>query len=143
ALPRTCSGRPPRAPGGLVYIAPMIVMKFGGTSVGEPERFEVALRLVAERLPRDPVVVVSALAGTTNLLVELCREPGARRELSARLLERHAGFARAVGLDAACLSPHLEGWREELAGPEGSAPWVGERRARVLAYGERLAAELF
>src|SRR5512134_663736 len=58
----------------------MIVMKFGGTSVGIPEHFAVATRLVAERVPRDPVVVVSALAGVTNLLVEFCRSTTGRHE---------------------------------------------------------------
>src|SRR6185503_2642771 len=49
---------------------PMIVMKFGGTSVGVPEHFAVAVRLVREAVPRDPVVVVSAFSGVTNLIVE-------------------------------------------------------------------------
>jgi aspartokinase len=55
----------------------MIVMKFGGTSVGVPEHFAVAVRLVREAVPRDPVVVVSALSGVTNLIVEFCRAPSA------------------------------------------------------------------
>ena len=38
----------------------MIVMKFGGTSVGVPEHFAAALKIVRAALPRDPVVVVSA-----------------------------------------------------------------------------------
>lgn len=48
----------------------MKVMKFGGTSVGKPER----MRQIAELITADkePVVVVlSALSGTTNTLVEI------------------------------------------------------------------------
>ncbi len=56
----------------------MIVMKFGGTSVGLPENFALARRLVRERAGRDPVVVVSALSGVTNQLVDFCREPSRR-----------------------------------------------------------------
>ncbi|MGE4522986.1 MAG: aspartate kinase, partial [Acetobacter sp.] len=48
--------------------APRIVMKFGGTSVGDLER----IRAVAERVKKqtdagcDVLVVVSAMAGETN-----------------------------------------------------------------------------
>ena len=55
----------------------MIVMKFGGTSVGVPEHFLVARRLVREAASRDPVVVVSALSGVTNLLPATKSAPAA------------------------------------------------------------------
>jgi len=47
----------------------MIVIKFGGTSVGDANRVANAIDIVAERRERKPVVVVSALAGVTNELV--------------------------------------------------------------------------
>lgn len=48
----------------------MKVLKFGGTSVGKPER----MHSVAELITADPeakIVVLSALSGTTNALVEI------------------------------------------------------------------------
>jgi len=56
----------------------LIVQKYGGTSVGDPER----IRNVARRAVRTAqaghqvVVVVSAMAGETNALVALARELG-------------------------------------------------------------------
>jgi aspartate kinase len=48
----------------------MKVMKFGGTSVGKPERMhEVAKLVTADKEPK--IVVLSALSGTTNSLVEI------------------------------------------------------------------------
>ena len=47
----------------------MLVIKFGGTSVGDADRVANAIDIVAERRDRDPIVVVSALAGVTNDLV--------------------------------------------------------------------------
>jgi len=48
----------------------MKVMKFGGTSVGKPERMhEVAKLITADKEPK--IVVLSALSGTTNALVEI------------------------------------------------------------------------
>ncbi len=48
----------------------MKIMKFGGTSVGKPERMhEVAKLIVKDAAPK--IVVLSALSGTTNSLVEI------------------------------------------------------------------------
>ena len=45
-------------------------MKFGGTSVGKPQRMMEVARLVSsQEEPR--IVVLSALSGTTNALVEI------------------------------------------------------------------------
>lgn len=45
-------------------------MKFGGTSVGKPERmFQVADLVIADKEPK--IVVLSALSGTTNSLVQI------------------------------------------------------------------------
>jgi len=58
---------------------PRIVMKFGGTSMAGIER----IRNVAERVKREAqagnevLVVVSAMAGETDRLVQLCREAAA------------------------------------------------------------------
>ena len=50
----------------------MIVMKFGGTSVGSKERFEQVFALVSKAREEDgpPLVVVSAMSGVTNALIE-------------------------------------------------------------------------
>ena len=48
----------------------MKVMKFGGTSVGRPDRMQQVADLVTQQ--QEPVLVVlSALSGTTNALVEI------------------------------------------------------------------------
>ncbi|MFI5194724.1 MAG: aspartate kinase [Chitinophagales bacterium] len=50
----------------------MKVMKFGGTSVGKPERMHEVARLV-NNSEEKKMVVLSALSGTTNALVEIGR----------------------------------------------------------------------
>lgn len=49
----------------------MIVVKFGGTSVGDAEAIERAAEIVKSRLNRQPAVVVSALAGATDSLLAI------------------------------------------------------------------------
>jgi aspartate kinase len=48
----------------------MIVMKFGGTSVEDAAAIDRSCSIVGERIGRKPLVVVSALGGATNGLLE-------------------------------------------------------------------------
>ena len=54
----------------------LIVQKYGGTSVGSPERIKNVARRVAKykALGHQVVVVVSAMSGETNRLVGLAKE---------------------------------------------------------------------
>ena len=48
----------------------MKIMKFGGTSVGKPERMHQVFQLITKD-QESKIVVLSALSGTTNALVEI------------------------------------------------------------------------
>lgn len=72
--------------------APIVVMKFGGTSVGDVSRIQHVADIVAEHRKRLPdvgvIVVLSAMAGETNKLVALaksCVERPAPREMDVLL----------------------------------------------------------
>ena len=52
----------------------MIVMKFGGTSVGDAAAINQAVEIVHGRIARAPVVVVSAMARVTDALLRLARD---------------------------------------------------------------------
>lgn len=63
----------------------MKVMKFGGTSVGRPERMhQVAELVTADNEPK--IVVLSALSGTTNALVEISNALAENNRASAKQL---------------------------------------------------------
>ena len=73
----------------------LLVMKFGGTSMGSAERMTVAARICTEEMQRRPVVaVVSAMAKVTDMLLDTLRhaEGGDEAGLESnvqRLLDRH------------------------------------------------------
>src|SRR3712207_9051458 len=75
----------------------LVVQKYGGTSVGSPER----IRAVAERLLETQregcrvVAVISAMAGVTDNLVKLARET------SPQPSEREMDVLLATGAQAA------------------------------------------
>lgn len=58
---------------------PLLVLKFGGTSVGNPERIRAVAKRIAQAKAdgNDLVVVVSAMGGTTDDLLKLANEVSA------------------------------------------------------------------
>lgn len=70
----------------------MVVLKFGGTSVGKPERMKKVADLVLST-PDKKIVVLSALSGTTNALVSigdsLMAGRAAKAEEDIRALQKH------------------------------------------------------
>lgn len=90
----------------------LLVMKFGGTSMGNAERMRVAARIISEQQKVRPVVaVVSAMSKVTDLLLEVLRR--------AELGDRAAVEADLRNL----LDRHLATCEELLGGVGGEAEW--------------------
>jgi aspartate kinase len=97
----------------------MKIMKFGGTSVGKPERMQqVAKLIVQDEEPK--IVVLSALSGTTNALVEISTElsqgdKNGAKQLIQTLQEHYQTFCKQLvfsdaGIEkaSACIHEHFE-----------------------------------
>ncbi|MFZ9171700.1 MAG: aspartate kinase [Sediminibacterium sp.] len=70
----------------------MKIMKFGGTSVGKPERMHQVYELITKD-DESKIVVLSALSGTTNALVDISNSLSAGNKAEAKqkidILEAH------------------------------------------------------
>ncbi|MFC3050626.1 aspartate kinase [Kordiimonas pumila] len=82
-----------------------IVKKFGGTSVGDVDRIKNVAKRVAKAVEEghEVVVVLSAMAGTTNTLVGYCREAAPLHDAREYDAVVAAGEQITVGLLAICL----------------------------------------
>lgn len=82
-----------------------IVKKFGGTSVGDIDRIRNVASRVAKAVAEghEIVVVVSAMSGTTNQLVEYCRAAAPLHDAREYDTVVAAGEQITVGLLAICL----------------------------------------
>jgi aspartate kinase len=132
----------------------LLVMKFGGTSVGSAERIRASCRLMAgERGKRPVVVVVSAMTKITDLLLETLRraESGSQsgfEEDIAKLRDRHAATCRELLPSARqeSILPQLESIVAEFERIAKGICLLGEAPPRALdeavAVGERLSAIL-
>ena len=135
----------------------LLVMKFGGTSMGNAERMRVAAGIIVEQQERPVVVVVSAMSKVTDLLLETMRraELGDRVVVQANLknlLARHletvdqlldAPEAAQFRVDAGEAVKALITEFERIA---GGIAMLGERPPRsvdeAVAIGERLSSVL-
>jgi len=124
----------------------MIVMKFGGTSVGNAAAIDRVRKIVTRRLGDDPVVVVSAVGGITNLLMEAAQRAKERSRKGIQLFERfcciHGGIMRDLGLPDRLVAKEYELLREVLHG----IYYLGELTPRTLDYvasfGERVSVKI-
>ena len=132
----------------------MIVVKFGGTSVGDADAIRRAAGIVASRRERQPIVVVSAMAGVTNALLAIAEQSsrgqliGAIRSVEA-LRDRHMEQAELLLGDTeecAELCSEMSAMIDELAHLTEALNTLGDVTSRSLdaiaAYGEQLSSQL-
>lgn len=135
----------------------MIVMKFGGTSVGSGERIRNVARIAthtAQQTGCPPVVVVSAMSGVTDTLIRAARTAAAGdgatfRSIRADLQRRHeqaieeCGISRDYAVDLRVQVDELLTWFENIC---QSIYTLGELTPRgldvVSGLGERLSARI-
>jgi len=132
----------------------VIVLKFGGTSVGDAAAIRRTAGIVASRLDRRPIVIVSALAGVTNSLIALAEQAakghliGAIRaveDLRSRHLEQ-AELLLGSGPESNDTAAELSAMIDELAHLAEALATLGDLTPRSLdaiaSFGEKLSSQL-
>lgn len=126
----------------------VVVMKFGGTSVGNAERIQHVAQLI--RSEGRKIVVLSAMSGVTNQLVEIaqCFYPPSNRQGALRLLEElreryyeviRALYAEASSAEAAkqVVTEHIhfiQSFKEDY--------FTDFEERQILARGEMISVEM-
>ena len=128
----------------------LTILKFGGSSVGSAAALRRATGIVRAELPRGGLVVVSALRGTTDRLLDAARAAGqgdldTARACSTAIQTHHREVAAELEL-AATVEPfwtplfqRLSALLEGMALFGGAAP---RAKDELLALGESLSARL-
>jgi aspartate kinase len=132
----------------------VIVVKFGGTSVGDAAAIQRTAEIVKGRLSRSPIVVVSALGGATNALLAVAEQSskghliGALRGVEG-LRTRHLRECETLlgeGPECSEVSGELSAMFDELAHLAEALSTLGHATPRafdtIAAYGEQLSANL-
>jgi len=133
----------------------VIVCKFGGTSVGDAEAIARTAAIIAKRRERQPIVVVSALGGATNKLLQIAEQAakgqliGALRAVEG-LRDRHLAqteaLLRADPAASADIAGELSSMFDELAALAEALNTLGDLTPRSLdaiaSLGEQLSSVL-
>lgn len=132
----------------------MIVVKFGGTSVGDADSIRRTAEIVRGRVDRSPIVVVSALGGATTALLAVGEQSakghliGALRGVET-LRDRHLKECETLlGGTSDCdeISAELSAMFDELAHLAEALSTLGHVTPRSLdamaSYGEQLSSSL-
>jgi aspartate kinase len=130
-----------------------IVMKFGGTSVGDAKAITRVADIVRGRVPQKPVVVVSAMARVTDQLLQMARAAGSgdRKNaltLARELRERHyntAGELLGTGVFTqfhSDLGTEFEELEELLRGIAAVGELTPRTTDHVASFGEVLSSKL-
>ncbi len=127
----------------------MIVAKFGGTSVGNADAINRLIAIVRSRQTESPVIVVSALDGVTDQLLQLAHSCASNNlpQIDAdcdRIVERHVAVMDALGIDGAIRERTLSsigGLRTLLQPLQGRSP-TPEELDLIAGFGELWSSEL-
>ena len=128
-----------------------LVMKFGGTSVGDARAFDNVSRIVLERITSRPIVVVSAMSGATDALIrsfEIAQAGDSDAALASlfEILERHEAVAASMldGEEEKEFIIRLRAAERDISellrkvnGPSAPRP---SQRDELLSFGERLSS---
>ena len=128
----------------------MQVWKFGGTSVGKPERMQSIKNLVTEDAQRK-IVVLSALSGTTNTLIAIAEaaKAGQNAEVDAKILALHShyeGFILELFSTVAGLTEGKKVVENEFAYIKSLTtirPFGIKQDKEMVAQGELMSTQLF
>jgi aspartate kinase len=120
-------------------------MKFGGTSVGSPERIRDVTEIVKERLRRRPIVVVSALSGVTDRLILAGKEAaggGDWMKSYEEIVARHKTMVAELGLPENLPDKDLALLRKVLRSVSASGKLSDRKYAVVVSFGERMSSKI-
>ena len=127
----------------------MKTLKFGGTSVGKPERMRHIARLITQD-PDPKIVVLSALSGTTNSLVEIGenlfkKEIEKAGKLIQDLVDHYISFINELYTDERSRESASNAINEHFNFMKGLLSSFFNKRLNneLLAQGELMSTKLF
>ena len=125
------------------------IMKFGGSSVGSAERILQVASVVKQYDDTPQVVVVSAVGGVTDKLVNIhslaAKKDIAYKEVLQELKDQHIDIARSIAKYGIDIEKRIQKIFEELEQQAEQTARITNRSTgydAIVSFGERLSVEL-
>ena len=128
----------------------MQVWKFGGTSVGKPERMKSIRQLITED-GQPKIVVLSALSGSTNTLLSISESLNAGNPTEAKVKSNELRAHYDQFLTELYSTPAGLGQGQAIVAKEfafidsliATSPYTGKQEKEMVALGELLSTQIF
>ncbi len=117
-------------------------MKFGGSSLANPQRIRNACEIIKSRLKKKPIVVLSALGKTTDNLLSAGNDALGGKVHIRQIRDFHLGLAKELKADkkeVESLLSELENLLKGISLTKGLTP---ETEDFLVSFGERLAVRI-
>ena len=123
----------------------MIVMKFGGTSIGSARRIRDVVGIIRLRLASGPIIVVSALGGVTDSLIQLGKVSATQLDSShmlEQIIKRHYDIVKELGLDSRIISSETDQLRKLVEDIFMLKELTPRYLDMIMSFGERMSARI-
>ena len=122
----------------------MMVMKFGGTSVGGAEQIKGVADIVKSYIDKKPVVVVSAVTKITDKLIEAANaaSQGKRNEALENINKINYGILEKLGLNKSLIGKDIEELSRIISKIKDNKKIDGEVMDNVQSFGERMSSKI-
>jgi aspartate kinase len=123
----------------------MIVMKFGGSSVADADRIRHVAQIVAQAMPRKPVLVLSAMGDTTDFLLDAAEAALGGRVSIQAIEDLHVKTAIELKVPEVLESgirPLLDELKSLLVGISLIKELTGRTKDYLVSFGERLSIRM-
>jgi len=127
-------------------IRPWLIMKFGGSSVANPEHWPTIVKILQTKisLGYKPFLVLSALKEVSNQLESLLNLSiqNKYQEAIEKLALQHRNFAKALNVSETIIEKELHQLTLECAKIHEDKCFDGKNHAEIVSYGEILSTRI-
>src|SRR3989344_23615 len=120
----------------------MIVMKFGGTSVGDAKRIKEVTNIVKSEINKKPIIVVSAFSGVTDTLIKIANEASKGKVNIKNVEKRHYSVMKELNLGDSIIHEELKELKENLQNISSLREINPKTTDSIMSYGERISAKI-
>jgi aspartate kinase len=123
----------------------MIVMKFGGTSVGDFERIKNVASIIKSNLNENPVIVVSALGGVTDNLISIANLSLTEDEVKAifnKIIEKHHTTIEKLNIDEKIIQEDINRLNELVNKIITVKKTTSQDMDLLMSFGERMSSKI-
>ncbi len=122
----------------------MIVMKFGGTSIGNAERIINVANIIKDNLEKKPIVVVSSITKITDALIKLANESiqGKSEETFEFIKKTHYDILKELNIDQDLLKKDIKNLYKLISKIKSKKSIDAKILDAIQSFGEQMSSKI-